>query len=270
MICARCGTNTAPIGAPHGEYPGQMVGPGMKMVPCDVCRHCMFEEIRRRSREGKNGLGKMKRTIWKVNPSINTNHAQSVAFPEGSRLLHAGNQDELLTIWASVPDVEPEPEPRDYKLKCVRTGEPFEDEGWRYLGTCLFHGGAYVLHVYAEDEARKKALEEKLRAEREAEERLVREAREAEERRLAEERRKLEEERAAQRAEQERLEAERAALEAEKAKAKAERDAAEAAAKAKREAEERRMAEEARLKHEAEEKRIAAERAALEAEKRAV
>lgn len=96
----------------------------------------------------------MKRVIYKYQiPAIPGRH--KIKFATISDIVAVQPQGEFITLWATVrPDllgIKTVGEELTKTFQVVMTGEEFEEveNGVRfYLGTCQFHGGSWVLHVF--------------------------------------------------------------------------------------------------------------------------
>lgn len=72
--------------------------------------------------------------------------AADIKMPMGAKVLSAGNQYELLQVWAIVDIREAKKETRRF---CIRgTGHPFSGSEGRHIGTATFQQGSLVLHVF--------------------------------------------------------------------------------------------------------------------------
>jgi hypothetical protein len=68
-----------------------------------------------------------------------------VFMPEGSEILHVGNQHEKMCVWA-LADASRRDELRYFRI--AGTGRALPDVGLKYLGSAQFAGGALVFHVF--------------------------------------------------------------------------------------------------------------------------
>ena len=71
--------------------------------------------------------------------------AQNVMIPTPHTLLHVGEQNGVLTVWADVPD--PEGPPVAWTFVVVWTGQSAPPIASRHIGTVQCHNGL-VAHVY--------------------------------------------------------------------------------------------------------------------------
>lgn len=73
--------------------------------------------------------------------------SQLIAFPEGSEILSAHNQNGKLCIWYKF-NFQNRNSFRHREI-CVRgTGHDFEDVNLEFIGTVLLESGSLVLHVF--------------------------------------------------------------------------------------------------------------------------
>lgn len=91
----------------------------------------------------------MPRVIHKENlPLTSGGHHYRIAVPSGTRPLFFANQHEQPTVWFE-QDVDVL-QFRALEFMLIGTGDTFSPEdGWAYLGTAQFQGGALILHCYA-------------------------------------------------------------------------------------------------------------------------
>lgn len=69
-----------------------------------------------------------------------------LALPVGSEILSVANQRDILVLWARVSEDD---KMRMHKLAlCTTNGTCPVPEDARFIGTALFQGGAYVVHVF--------------------------------------------------------------------------------------------------------------------------
>lgn len=66
-----------------------------------------------------------------------------IEMPRGAQILHVGNQNETICIWARV-DLDAAMEAR--KFAVCGTGSPCP--AYSHIGTVLLEGGGYVFHVF--------------------------------------------------------------------------------------------------------------------------
>jgi hypothetical protein len=71
---------------------------------------------------------------------------QMLRLPADAQIVAVQGQFDLCTIWVrtSTTDLF-----YDHTFVCAFTGDELPD-GLKYLGTCQFHGGATVVHVFEE------------------------------------------------------------------------------------------------------------------------
>jgi hypothetical protein len=69
----------------------------------------------------------------------------NVFMPEGSEILHVGNQYEKMCVWALV-DASRRDELRYFRI--AGTGHALPDVDLKHLGSAQFAGGALVFHVF--------------------------------------------------------------------------------------------------------------------------
>lgn len=67
--------------------------------------------------------------------------------PVDARIVAVQPQGDLVTIWA---EVSGNADYADRHFVCLSTGESIP-EGCSYLGTCQFHSGATVVHVFSQE-----------------------------------------------------------------------------------------------------------------------
>jgi hypothetical protein len=81
--------------------------------------------------------------VWKF-PLAQTDE-QVVSMPEGAIILHVGEQQGQLCLWALiVPDA-----PKVDRHIIIRgTGRDLPHDVGPYIGSVLMHGGSLVLHVF--------------------------------------------------------------------------------------------------------------------------
>ncbi len=80
--------------------------------------------------------------IWKYTadqPGIN-----HVTMPENARIISVQPVGNTVTLWA---EVNPAARWVNRRIQRVLTGESPSGGAW-HLGTCVFDGGAFVVHVY--------------------------------------------------------------------------------------------------------------------------
>ena len=96
-----------------------------------------------------------KREIWVYRiPARPGRHLQKMV--EDAEIVSVREQGEMIAIWAIVdPKMQgiiTEGKNPIRTFEVVMTGEEFDErEGWakmRFLGTCQFHGGSFILHVF--------------------------------------------------------------------------------------------------------------------------
>lgn len=84
------------------------------------------------------------KTIWKK--QIGFVDRQLLYAPPGAEVLVFRNQHEMASVWflcdAKLPEVAMG------EIRIMGTGHELAEEGWRYIGTDLFHGGELVLHAF--------------------------------------------------------------------------------------------------------------------------
>jgi hypothetical protein len=87
------------------------------------------------------------RTVWVHRiPVAAMMFDQTVAMPEGSRLVHCREQYDNIAFWFDVPDqLASRTEERRFQI--YGTGHTIPDD-LVYQGTCIFAVGDLVLHVY--------------------------------------------------------------------------------------------------------------------------
>jgi hypothetical protein len=76
---------------------------------------------------------------------------QVLKLPVARTLLSISEQHGNIAMWYEVDTHEPEGGPTKVTgvaFQCFETGDQVPD-GWQYMGTVLFDGGSYVLHVYS-------------------------------------------------------------------------------------------------------------------------
>lgn len=66
--------------------------------------------------------------------------------PAGAVVRHCDAQGDSVALWLEIPDTSAPAEQRWFRT--FTTGQLIEGQGLTYLGTVLFDGGAFVLHVY--------------------------------------------------------------------------------------------------------------------------
>jgi len=71
----------------------------------------------------------------------------TIFLPAKARVLSVANQRETLTLWAAVPTTF-EGEPFARVFDSFMTGGEIPDPYATFLGTFLFHDGAFVCHVF--------------------------------------------------------------------------------------------------------------------------
>lgn len=83
--------------------------------------------------------------IWKYSLTIGE---QSVSMPEGARPISAHSQYDVPTLWAIV---DPSAPVAPMLVRVLMTGQRVEELGlrWKFCGTCLLSGGAFIVHVFA-------------------------------------------------------------------------------------------------------------------------
>ena len=84
--------------------------------------------------------------IWKFSMMLTAGGGQIFDVPVGAVFRHCDAQGSTIGIWLEVPDRSAPAERRWFRA--YATGQPIEEAGLTYLGTVLFDGGAFVLHVY--------------------------------------------------------------------------------------------------------------------------
>ena len=81
--------------------------------------------------------------IWKWPLQITDRQAQMM--PAGAEVLTVQMQGHQPQLWALV---DPE-KPRGLRhFQAVATGEPFDDEGMKYVATFQINGGSLVFHLF--------------------------------------------------------------------------------------------------------------------------
>lgn len=87
------------------------------------------------------------RTVWKF---VLRKPQQLVEMPAGAKILHVAADPASLNpaIWA---EVDPRADKVVRRLAVVMTGEPFDAEGLRYLGTAHITTLGIIAHVYEAD-----------------------------------------------------------------------------------------------------------------------
>ena len=96
----------------------------------------------------------MKQTIFKytIELSDEPHDVPTVRLPLGAKILSVGNQNERLRLWALVDEAETETV--EHKFKVIPTGgEASGAESLTFLGTVSFHRGAFIFHVFEQQEA---------------------------------------------------------------------------------------------------------------------
>lgn len=84
-------------------------------------------------------------TIWKFNFEIN--HTVEIQMPFGAEILHVDDQYGMPTLWAQV---DPTAQTSTIKLVVRGTGQPFQGNEGKHIGTFQQFEGAGVLvwHVF--------------------------------------------------------------------------------------------------------------------------
>lgn len=89
------------------------------------------------------------RRIYKYKLEIAKN-MQEITMPLGAQIMHIGAQNNTdLSIWCLVNPTQEEMKVR--KFMVLATGDEFKiDDGkfYRFIGTVLFDGGSFVVHVF--------------------------------------------------------------------------------------------------------------------------
>lgn len=84
----------------------------------------------------------MRNTIWKA--VLESADVQEIDVPENATLLTAHEQNNQLCVWFSC---NPQYPMTKRKVAIVGTGHPAPDAS-RYIGSCHFMDGRFVLHVF--------------------------------------------------------------------------------------------------------------------------
>ena len=74
---------------------------------------------------------------------LELNDAQMVLLPPNYKILHVGEQNRQLTMWAAV---EPSPEIVEVMIEIIGTGNDYNPEGKTFLGTVI--QGEFVWHIF--------------------------------------------------------------------------------------------------------------------------
>ena len=74
---------------------------------------------------------------------------QDVEMPIGAVIVAVGNQFEHICLWAIVDQTESTVKRR---IGVVATGQRFDKNGTKYLGTVHLQGSALILHVFEQTE----------------------------------------------------------------------------------------------------------------------
>jgi len=81
------------------------------------------------------------KTIYKY--ALDFDSVQDLELPTGAQILDVNEQDGRIMIWAMV---EPDAPLQVIKIWIQGTGQPFNPDAKRYLGTV--HPGAFVWHIF--------------------------------------------------------------------------------------------------------------------------
>ena len=88
--------------------------------------------------------------IWKYPMQVSpfaANGGQVFQVPAGAIVRHCGVQEPgVVAVWMEIPDTSAATEERWFRY--FGTGFALQGDDLTYLGTALFLGGAFVLHVY--------------------------------------------------------------------------------------------------------------------------
>lgn len=88
------------------------------------------------------------RIVWKyaidVGP-FSASGGQIHQVPKGAKFLQVAAQDATIAIWF---EVDPDAPYEERRFRYFGTGFVLHGEDLTYLGTCLFAGGSFVVHVY--------------------------------------------------------------------------------------------------------------------------
>ena len=88
----------------------------------------------------------MNKTIYKYELAVDA-FTQTIIMPKGAKILHFGNQNNALMIWAEVDPSWVE-ETRFFRVLATGANNYPEDQKLSYVGTALFYDGAFVWHLY--------------------------------------------------------------------------------------------------------------------------
>jgi len=85
-------------------------------------------------------------TVWKFHWPMNAPDVADISMPIGAEVIHVGEQDNRLCIWARVEDSAPK---AMYRFAICGTGTACPPD--KYLGTAKLYGGQLILHVFQQD-----------------------------------------------------------------------------------------------------------------------
>lgn len=89
----------------------------------------------------------MEKSIWKYPVSDRTHFTLSL--PQGAEILSVQIQHGKPQLWALV---SPQLPTEDRRFCIVGTGWDFDADGLKFIGTFQQSGGAFVLHLFEQDE----------------------------------------------------------------------------------------------------------------------
>ena len=98
------------------------------------------------------------KVIYKEQLSI-TNH-QIISLPMDSKILTVQMQKESVCLWYSRDATSAQIDCIDRHIRIIGTGNLYDDEGLKYIGTVQMAGGNLIWHVFEELEDKVKLLEE--------------------------------------------------------------------------------------------------------------
>lgn len=85
----------------------------------------------------------MNAAVWKF--PLQLAERQVIEMPVGAKLLTVQIQHDIPCIWALVDPAAPTT-PLD--IRTLGTGQAFDAEDFKYIGTYQIHGGGFVFHVF--------------------------------------------------------------------------------------------------------------------------
>ena len=87
-------------------------------------------------------------TIWKTSVDVYSGR-KHINVPKGARFLSAQIQNNLVTVWY---DCDPSQSLKLRTIYLILTGAEDVPPYASYLGTCMLNGGAFVVHVFVDND----------------------------------------------------------------------------------------------------------------------